>query len=76
MLLLQPLSTKRHRSHRGTTKPAQTSTSPALSENCSQRELRTESDGAAVGRTTGSVRKTWQFRATMLLLHTGGTQGR
>jgi len=54
MLLQQPLSRKRHRSHGGTTKSVQTTTSPALPDKRSQQELSTASDGATVVTVIGS----------------------
>jgi len=53
MLLLQPLSRKRHRSHGGTTS-VQASTSPALPDKRSQQEFSTASDGATVATAIGS----------------------
>jgi len=54
MLLLQPLSRKRHRSHEGTTKLVQISTLPALPVKHSQHELSTASDGATEVMAIGS----------------------
>jgi len=54
MLLLQPLSRKKHRWHGGATKLVQTSTSPALPIKHSQQELSTASDGATVVTAIGS----------------------
>jgi len=54
MLLVQPLSRKRHRSHRGSTKLVQTSTSLALPVKHSYQELSMASDGTTVVTAIGS----------------------
>ena len=57
MLLLQPLSRKRHRSHGGPTKSVQTSTSPALPVKHSQQLLGTANDGATVATASEAARE-------------------